>query len=100
MNDIAVIILGAIGSLILLLLGIIGFFLRTLHGDLKTVVKECAANTAKIDLVDQKYEGAINLTNQTTQLEIRNLTDNVNNLATAVDRFVKAFTYKDDDGKH
>lgn len=89
------IVLSAIGSLILLLLGIIGFFLKTLHSDLKNVIRECAANTAKINLVDQKYDNAIKLTNETTQLELKNLTNNVNNLATSVDRFIRAFTYKD-----
>lgn len=75
------------GSLMSLLLLVIGFFISRLISDLKKVVEDTGKNKGRIDLVAKQQENDIKRIEERTTLElcsltknVRNLTENVNNL--------------------
>jgi hypothetical protein len=76
------------GGLIVLLLGILGYFLKIVHGDVKTAIIEAGRNKGRIELVEQQLNSDVKRIEQTTQLELRNLAQTVTKLSASVEQLV------------
>jgi len=88
-------ILLTIGSTIIIIsFGIIGFFLKALYSDLRKAVEDNGRNKGRIELVESKANSEISKLTETTQLEIKNLTQNVHELSRNVNTLVQALTKK------
>lgn len=79
---------GVIGALILILFSIIGYFLKVVHSDVKFAVAESGKNKGRIELVEQQLTSDVKRIEQTTQLELRNLTESVSQLSKSVEKLV------------
>ena len=77
------------GALIVLLLGILGYFLKIVHSDVKTAIVEAGKNKGRIELVEQQLNSDVKRIEQYTQLELRNLAQNVNRLSASVEQLVE-----------
>ena len=77
------------GAIMLLLFSIIGFFLKIVHGDVKKAVEEVGKNKGRIELVEQQLTSDVKRIEQMTQLELRNLADQVGKLTTNVQMLVQ-----------
>ena len=77
------------GCIILLLFGIIGYFLRIVHADAKKAVEDCGKNKGKIELLELQLTSDVKRIEQTTQLELRNLADTVGKLSHSVEQLVQ-----------
>lgn len=77
------------GALIVLLLGILGYFLKIVHSDVKTSIIETGKNKGRIELVEQQLNSDVKRIEQYTQLELRNLAQNVNRLSASVEQLVQ-----------
>lgn len=64
--------------------GIIGYFLKMVHNDVRKAVEDTGKLKGKIELVEQESRLKYQQILETTQLEIRNLTKNISDLAEAV----------------
>ncbi len=84
-------IIGLAGSLILLLIGVISYFLRTVHADVKKALIEVGKNKGNIELVQLQLNSDVKRIEQTTQLELRNLASTVNKLSLSVEQLVKYY---------
>ena len=82
------------GTLIIILLSIIGFFIARIINDVKANVINIGKNKGSIELISQKQESDIVRVEKTTQLEIKSLTQQVEGLATGVNNLVKILTDK------
>lgn len=76
------------GAFILVLVAIIGYFLRLVHSDVKNVLIESGKNKGRIELVEQQLNSDVKRIEQTTQLELRNLAETVGKLSTSVEQLV------------
>lgn len=74
------IMLGIIGFLMVTLLGIIGYFLRALHNDVKDNISQTAENKANIDLLKVKSDGKIDKLAERTEMQIGNLVTAIKDL--------------------
>jgi len=85
--------------LLLIIFGIIGYFLRTLHSDVKTSITEQAHNYSKmsedigklkgkIELVEQEGRLKYQLVTETTQQEIKNMACKIGELSDTVGQLV------------
>jgi uncharacterized membrane protein len=88
-SEIAYFVLGISGSMILLLIGVISYFLKMVHGDVKKALIETGKNKGNIELVQQQLNNDVKRIEQTTQLELRNLATTVNKLSVSVEQLVK-----------
>jgi len=88
-TDIIYFVSSLIGGLIVVLFSILGYFLKVLHGDIKFAVSESGKNKGRIELVEQQLTSDVKRIEQTTQLELRNLAENVNKLSISVERLVE-----------
>jgi hypothetical protein len=88
-TDIIYFVSSLIGGLIVVLFSIIGYFLKVLHGDIKFAVSESGKNKGRIELVEQQLTSDVKRIEQTTQLELRNLAENVNKLSISVEKLVE-----------
>jgi hypothetical protein len=79
---------GLIGSLIVILFSIIGYFLKIIHTDIKYAVNEVGKNKGRIELVEQQLTSDVKRIEQNTQLELRNLAENVSRLSDSVEKLV------------
>lgn len=77
------------GSLLVLLIGILGYFLRIVHADVKSAIIESGKNKGRIELVEQQLTSDVKRIEQMTQLELRNLADQVGKLTTNVQMLVQ-----------
>lgn len=77
------------GSLLVLLIGILGYFLRIVHSDVKSAIIESGKNKGRIELVEQQLTSDVKRIEQMTQLELRNLADQVGKLTTNVQMLVQ-----------
>lgn len=77
------------GALILLLVGILGYFLRIVHNDVKSSLLESGKNKGRIELVQQQLNNDVKRIEQTTQLELKNLSENVRKLSESVQQLVE-----------
>lgn len=81
-------LLGISGVVVMLLLAVIGYFLRTLHGDVKQLIMETGKNKGRIELVEKQLENDVKRIELVTQTHLSNLTENVNRLSTSVETLV------------
>ncbi len=88
-TDIIYFVSSLIGGLIVVIFSIIGYFLKVLHGDIKFAVSESGKNKGRIELVEQQLTSDVKRIEQTTQLELRNLAENVNKLSISVEKLVE-----------
>lgn len=88
-TDIIYFVSSLIGGLIVVLFSILGYFLKVLHGDIKFAVSESGKNKGRIELVEQQLTSDVKRIEQTTQLELRNLAENVNKLSISVEKLVE-----------
>jgi len=86
--DLAYFLLGVAGAVILILFGIIGYFLKIVHGDAKKAVEETGKNKGRIELVELQLNSDVKRIEQTTQLELRNLATTVQELSASVKKLV------------
>lgn len=82
-------LLGIAGAVILILFGIIGYFLKIVHNDAKQAVIDAGKNKGSIELIKLQLDSDVKRIEQTTQLELRNLASNVNKLSISVEQLVK-----------
>lgn len=90
------ILLTIAGTLIVILLAIIGFFIARLINDVKNNVAEIGKNKGRIELVEQQQKSDIQRIEETTQLEIKALSKEVGNLSDNVNNLVGILTEKAD----
>ena len=76
------------GTIIALLIGIIGFFIARVLNDVKKVIEETGKNKGRIDLVARQQENDIKRIEERTQIELNNLTKNVCTLSENVNNLV------------
>jgi hypothetical protein len=99
MMDFLNVVLGVAVPLLLIIFGIIGYFLRTLHSDVKTSITEQAHNYSKmsedigklkgkIELVEQEGRLKYQLVTETTQQEIKNMASKIGELSDTVGQLV------------
>ena len=77
------------GALILLLITILGYFFKVVHNDVKNAIIESGKNKGRIELVEQQLNSDVKRIEQYTQLELRNLAQNVNRLSASVEQLVE-----------
>lgn len=81
------------GGIILLLVGVVGVFLRaymkTIHDDVKSNTAECGRNKGRIELVEQKAESDKKHLQDLTQVQIQGLANEVKSLAGNVNVMTK-----------
>ena len=82
------------GFLIITLFGVIAFFLKTLHGDVKKNIEDTGKNKGNIELIRQQQEADTKRIEAMTQLEIRVLSANVSDLSKNVNTLVTAWAKK------
>jgi len=92
--DIFALVLTVGGSFIALSFTIIGFFLKTLHSDVRRNTEETGKNKGRIELVESKSNLELTKLSEVTQLEIRNLSKNVSELSTNVNTLVEHLVKK------
>lgn len=88
-------VLGIAGVIIMLLFGVIGFFLKSLisdfklmHQENKNIVEENGKNKGRIELVEQKFMGDIVRIEQMTQLRIQQMSESVEKLSDSVNNLI------------
>lgn len=67
---------------------IIGYFLRIVHNDVRKNTEEQGKLKGKIELVEQESRLKYQAIQEQTQIEIKNLARNVNDLADAVKELI------------
>lgn len=78
--------------LIMLLIGIVGFFLRQTMNEVKKAIELSIKNSERIKLVEQQQRNDVKRIEETTQLEIRQLTQTIEQLSKNVDLLVTAWS--------
>ena len=94
--DIYAILLTISGTLIIILLSVIGFFIARLINDVKSNMTNIGKNKGSLELIRQKQESDILRVEKTTQLEIQALSKQVSGLATSVESLVGILTAKNE----
>lgn len=79
-------------GLIMLLLAVIGWFLNKTMQEVKHAVDLSNQNASRIELVEQQQRNDVKRIEETTQLEIRQLTQTIEQLSKNVDLLVTSFT--------
>ena len=87
--EIATTLLTIAGALITILVATLAYFLKIVHNDVKDAVIEAGKNKGRIELVEQQLNSDVKRIEQYTQLELRNLAQNVNRLSTSVEQLVE-----------
>lgn len=93
-NETVQLILTVSGTLLLLMLGTIGFFISRLISDVKRATIEVGKNKGKIELVQQQQINDIKRIEERTQLELATLTKNVSTLSDNVNALVMGLAKK------
>lgn len=70
-------------------MGIIGYFLKTIHNDLKKCIEDVGKLKGKIELVQQEHNLRLEKTEAVTQQKIDRLTDEVTRLAKVLEKGFK-----------
>jgi hypothetical protein len=68
--------------------GIIGYFLKIVHNDVRKNTEEIGKQKGKIELVEQEARLKYQAIQEQTQLEIKNLAKNVSELSSAVKQLI------------
>jgi len=96
-------VIGIGGFLIVLLISVVGFFLKKIFTEIKNDVKNNTENIGKlkgsIELVEQQQIADTKRIEAMTQLELRLLSTNVSDLTKTVNTFVGALIKKGVDDK-
>lgn len=87
-------IIGVSGTIIMVLLAVIGFFVSRLIGDVRTNTSEIGKNKGRIDLIAKQQENDIKRIEERTNLEIQNLARSVHELSDNVNTLVQALATK------
>lgn len=87
-------VLGISGSIIMILLSIIAFFIAKLVSDIKSCTQETGKNKGRIDLIAKQQENDIKRIEERTALELRTLTQNVHELSENVNKLVMSMAQK------
>ena len=77
------------GTVIMILLAVVGWFLNRMVADVKKCIEETANNKGRIDLISQQQENDIKRIEENTQNEIKLLAKNVDSLSNSVGNLVK-----------
>lgn len=81
-------LVGLSGTVVMLLLAIIGWFINRLIADVKKCIEDTGMNKGRIDLMAQQQENDIKRIEENTQNEIKLLAKNVDSLSTSVGNLV------------
>lgn len=76
----------------MLLIGIVGFFLKQTMNEVKKAIELSIQNSERIKLVEQQQRNDVKRIEETTQLEIRQLTQTIEQLSKNVDLLVTAWS--------
>jgi uncharacterized protein YoxC len=76
------------GSIISIMMIILGFFLSKLVADIRKCIEETGKNKGRIDLIAQQQQNDVKRIEETTQTEIRSLSKNVQTLSVSVQNLV------------
>ena len=68
--------------------GVLGYFLRMIHTDVRTNTESLGKLKGKIELVEQEARLKYQAIQEQTQLEIKNLAKNVSELSSAVKQLI------------
>lgn len=71
-------------------MAIIGYFLKTIHGDLKKCIEDVGKLKGKIELVQQEHNLRLEKTEAVTQQKIDRLTDEVTRLTKVLEKAFKS----------
>lgn len=71
-------------------MGIIGYFLKTIHNDLKKCIEDVGRLKGKIELVQQEHNLRLEKTEAVTQQKIDRLTDEVTRLTKVLEKAFKS----------
>lgn len=88
MTEIYPYLVGLSGTVVMLLLAIIGWFINRLIADVKKCIEDTGMNKGRIDLIAQQQENDIKRIEENTQNEIKLLAKNVDSLSTSVGNLV------------
>ena len=83
-------VLGLSGTIILILLGVLGFFLARVVTDVKSNSTEIGRNKGRIELVEQQQINDVKRIEELTQTELKSLGGAVNELTRNVNTLVTA----------
>jgi hypothetical protein len=78
--------------IIMLLIGIVGFFLKQTMNEVKKAIELSIKNSERIKLVEQQQRNDVKRIEERTQLEIRQLTQTIEQLSKNVDLLVTAWS--------
>lgn len=70
-------------------IGIVGYFLKTIHADLKKCIEDVGKLKGKIELVQQEHNLRLEKTEAVTQQKIDRLTEEVTRLAKVLEKAFK-----------
>lgn len=76
----------------MLLIGVVGFFLKQTMNEVKKAIELSIKNSERIKLVEQQQRNDVKRIEETTQLEIRQLTQTIEQLSKNVDLLVTAWS--------
>lgn len=76
----------------MLLIGVVGFFLKQTMNEVKKAIELSIQNSERIKLVEQQQRNDVKRIEETTQLEIRQLTQTIEQLSKNVDLLVTAWS--------
>lgn len=87
-------ILGIAGSVIVILLTVLGFFLARVISDVRKNTEEIGKNKGRIELAEQQQINDTKRIEEMTQLELRNMSRSVTDLSNSVNILVTALAKK------
>ncbi len=74
------------GTVIVLLLAVIGYFVKVVHSDVKGNTKDIGVLWGKSDLINQNAENKIDRLAERTELQLSHLTEQISKLTSAVEK--------------
>lgn len=84
------ILLTIAGSAFTLLLVIMGYFLKMVHNDIRSNIAETGKLKGRLELVEQKATNDIKHLQEVSQIEIKNMAENISELSKNVNKLVIA----------
>ena len=83
--------LGLAGTVGVLLLAVIGYFMRTIHNDVKANTASSSKNEGQIELVAQRQEADIKRVEEFTQFKLEIMAEKVGELSSSIQSLVELF---------
>lgn len=84
------ILISVAGSAFTLLLVIMGYFLKMVHNDIRSNIAETGKLKGRLELVEQKATNDIKHLQEVSQIEIKNMAENISELSKNVNKLVIA----------